>query len=185
VLCRCVLDGSVVILRAEPACIAHGGFVPTRKYADDQDGDLAQRIKAYADRSVAHRADFARYTQAVDDRVRAAKTALAPIRHIETIVEAGARNRAARAASGGLAALVSSVESIASAGAPSFPALTVSPEERGIPDLGAGRTPLGSATPFELGDIPSFGDSFDIAKTPNRGEPGTWYTNPGSGQMRL
>jgi len=46
-------------------------------------------------------------------------------------------------------------------------------------------TPLGDAAPFELGDMPSFGDSFDIAKTPNRGEPGSWYTNRGSGQMRL
>ncbi|SAL69931.1 hypothetical protein AWB69_08279 [Caballeronia udeis] len=46
-------------------------------------------------------------------------------------------------------------------------------------------TPLGDAAPFELGDMPSFGDSFDIAKTPNYGEPGTWYTNPGSRQMRL
>jgi hypothetical protein len=46
-------------------------------------------------------------------------------------------------------------------------------------------TLLGNAAPFELGDIPSFGDSFDIAKTPNEGEPGTWYTNPGIGQMRL
>ena len=49
-----------------------------------------------------------------------------------------------------------------------------------------GKTTLfGNAAPFELGDIPSFGDSFDIAKTPNEGDPGTWYTNPGSGQMRL
>jgi hypothetical protein len=31
-LCRCVLDGSVVILRAEPAYIAHSGFVPMRQY---------------------------------------------------------------------------------------------------------------------------------------------------------
>jgi hypothetical protein len=46
-------------------------------------------------------------------------------------------------------------------------------------------TPLGYAAPFELGESPSFGDSFDIAKTPNNGEPGTWYTNSGSGQMRL
>jgi hypothetical protein len=38
-------------------------------------------------------------------------------------------------------------------------------------------TPLGDAAPFELGNMPSFGDSFDIAKTPNEGEPGTWYTN--------
>ena len=36
-----------------------------------------------------------------------------------------------------------------------------------------------------LVDTPGFGDGFDIAKTPNYGEPGTWYTNPGSKQMRL
>ena len=46
-------------------------------------------------------------------------------------------------------------------------------------------TPLGNAAPFELGQSLTFGDSFDVAKTPNEGEPGTWYTNPGSGQMRL
>ena len=112
-LCHCVLDGSVVILRAEPAYIAHSGFVPTRKYADDYDDDLAQRGKAYAERSAAHAADFASYTRAVDERVRASKMALTPIRHIETITEAGARNRAARAASEGLAALASSVGAIA------------------------------------------------------------------------
>ncbi|RZF23983.1 hypothetical protein EVC45_41235 [Paraburkholderia sp. UYCP14C] len=46
-------------------------------------------------------------------------------------------------------------------------------------------TPLGNAQPFEYQpDMPD-GGSFDIAKTPNEGDPGTWYTNPGSGQMRL
>ena len=57
------------------------------------------------------------------------------------------------------------------------------PGFRGIADKVG--TPLGDAAPFKLGDMPSFGDSFDVAKTPNNGEPGTWYTNPGSGQMRL
>ncbi|POR48221.1 hypothetical protein B0G62_115104 [Paraburkholderia eburnea] len=47
-------------------------------------------------------------------------------------------------------------------------------------------TPLGDAQPFDYSpnDAPD-GDSFDIAKTPNEGDPGTWYTNPGSGQMRM
>jgi hypothetical protein len=46
-------------------------------------------------------------------------------------------------------------------------------------------TSLGDAQPFDYQpDMPG-GNSFDIAKTPNDGEPGTWYTNPGSGQMRL
>lgn len=46
-------------------------------------------------------------------------------------------------------------------------------------------TLFGDAQPFEYQpDMPG-GDSFDIAKTPNEGDPGTWYTNPGSGQMRM
>jgi hypothetical protein len=47
-------------------------------------------------------------------------------------------------------------------------------------------TPLGSARPFDYSPGRLLdGDAFEIAKTPNFGEPGTWYTNPGSGQMRL
>ncbi|WP_321951000.1 hypothetical protein [Paraburkholderia bannensis] len=46
-----------------------------------------------------------------------------------------------------------------------------------------------NAQPFEYQPDLSDGDLFDIAsqktKTPNIGDPGTWYTNPGSGQMRL
>lgn len=45
-------------------------------------------------------------------------------------------------------------------------------------------TPLGDARPFEYEADTTVGDSFEIAKTPNLGDPG-WYTNPGSGQMRL
>jgi hypothetical protein len=52
-------------------------------------------------------------------------------------------------------------------------------------DLTGTATPLGDAQPFDYQpDMPD-GDVFDLAKTPNDGEPGTWYTNPGSGQMRL
>ncbi|WP_322094381.1 hypothetical protein [Paraburkholderia bannensis] len=44
----------------------------------------------------------------------------------------------------------------------------------------------GDARPFDYAPgVAPDGDSFDIAKTPNEGDPGTWYTNPGSGQMRL
>ncbi|CAM2188317.1 conserved hypothetical protein [Paraburkholderia sacchari] len=52
--------------------------------------------------------------------------------------------------------------------------------------LGNASTPLADAEPFDYwpGDAQD-GDAFDIAKTPNEGDPGTWYTNPGSGQMRL
>ena len=46
-------------------------------------------------------------------------------------------------------------------------------------------TPLGDAQPFVYSDESPTDGAFEIAKTPNTGEPGTWYTNPGSGQMRL
>jgi hypothetical protein len=46
-------------------------------------------------------------------------------------------------------------------------------------------TLLADAQAFDYQPDTPDGDSFDIAKTPNDGEPGTWYTNPGSGQMRM
>lgn len=46
-------------------------------------------------------------------------------------------------------------------------------------------TPLADAQPFGYSDDAPSDGGFEIAKTPNTGEPGTWYTNPGSGQMRL
>jgi hypothetical protein len=46
-------------------------------------------------------------------------------------------------------------------------------------------TLLADAQAFDYQPDTPDGDSFDIAKTPNEGEPGTWYTNPGSGQMRM
>ncbi|KXU89126.1 hypothetical protein CI15_08745 [Paraburkholderia monticola] len=51
-------------------------------------------------------------------------------------------------------------------------------------DLMETATPLGDAQPFEFGDNPLDASTFDLAATPNTGGPG-WYTNPGSGQMRL
>jgi hypothetical protein len=51
--------------------------------------------------------------------------------------------------------------------------------------VGSNMTSLSEASPFEYRPIEPSGDAFDLAKTPNRGTPGTWYTNPGSGQMRL
>jgi hypothetical protein len=51
-------------------------------------------------------------------------------------------------------------------------------------DLAETSTPLGDAQPFEYGADTTVGNAFEIAKTPNLGDPG-WYTNPGSGQMRL
>ncbi|MFT0171903.1 hypothetical protein ACLKMY_23300 [Paraburkholderia mimosarum] len=52
-------------------------------------------------------------------------------------------------------------------------------------DNGDTSTRLGDAQPFNYQPDLRHDDAFDIAKTPNEGEPGTWYTNPGSGQMRL
>ncbi|MBB5407936.1 hypothetical protein HDG34_001868 [Paraburkholderia sp. HC6.4b] len=48
-------------------------------------------------------------------------------------------------------------------------------------------TPFSGAHPFEYGDDAVSGDSFDLAGnlTPNKGAAGSWYTNPGSGQMRM
>ncbi len=61
----------------------------------------------------------------------------------------------------------------------------------GPPDMaesvmgGDDSTLLSDAQPFEYSEDVPDGGTFDIAKTPNEGDPGTWYTNPGSGQMRL
>ena len=107
-----MLDGSVVILRAEPAYIAHSGFVPTRQYDDAAyDKDMAERASSYAARSKEHRDDLQAYTQAIDDRAARAASALKPFRHIETIAEAGVRNIAARAASALLASAASALAS--------------------------------------------------------------------------
>src|SRR5579864_1396754 len=48
-------------------------------------------------------------------------------------------------------------------------------------------TPLAVAQPFEYGDDALSADSMDLAGnlTPNMGPAGSWYTNPGSGQMRM
>jgi hypothetical protein len=44
---------------------------------------------------------------------------------------------------------------------------------------------FGDAQPFEYQPHVPDGEIFNLAKTPNDGEPGSWYTNSGSGQMRL
>ena len=46
-------------------------------------------------------------------------------------------------------------------------------------------TKLGGAVRMVRGSKRRVGEGCGIAKTPNYGEPGTWYTNPGSKQMRL
>ncbi|HEX7911620.1 MAG TPA: hypothetical protein VF534_26485 [Paraburkholderia sp.] len=58
-------------------------------------------------------------------------------------------------------------------------------EEDAFSSYSVESTPLSDAQPFEYSEDMPEGGSFDIAKTPNEGDPGTWYTNPGSGQMRM
>ena len=188
-LCWEVRNDTVVIVRAEPAYIAHSGFVPTREFDyDAYERDIAERASNYAARSKAYRDDLKAYNQEIDERIaREARALQKPFRHVETMAEAQARNIAAHSASEAASALAASVVSVVSAAASALP----SSGDNDAFDLGEVteisqvRTPLGDAAPFEFGDMPSFGDSFDIAKTPNNGEPGSWYSNPGSGQMRL
>jgi hypothetical protein len=52
-------------------------------------------------------------------------------------------------------------------------------------DSDSGRSMLDDAQPFEYQPKIPDGEVFALAKTPNDGEPGTWYINSGSGQMRL
>jgi hypothetical protein len=59
------------------------------------------------------------------------------------------------------------------------------PQNLNASSYSAGSGPLSDAKPLEYVADQVAGDSFDVAKTPNLGDPGTWYTNPGSGQMRL
>ena len=181
-LCWEVRNGAAVIVRAKPAYIAHDGFVPARteqqRYRLELE-DIAERAASYAARSKAYDEGLAEYHQEIEQAERASRP-LEPFRHIETIAEAAARNRATWAALGagasaGLSAVASSLPSIGDNGT----------DSGNVSGDGMSSAPLGNATPFKFQSMPSFGDSFDIAKTPNYGEPGTWYTNPGSGQMRL
>jgi len=180
-LCWEVRNGAAVIVRAKPGYIAHDGFVPAlsedERYSRDL-ADRAERAASYEARSKAHEEDFDAYKQEMARAERAARP-LNPFRHIETIAEAAARNRAAWAARDALAALALTTAS-------SLPFMDDSAVDLDVAsDVDMGSTAPGGAAPFEYGAVPRFGDSFDIAKKPNRGDPGTWYTNPGSGQMRL
>jgi hypothetical protein len=188
-LCRELRSGDVVIVRAEPAYIAHDGFVPTREFDyEAYERDIAERASSYAARSKAYRDDLKAYNQEIDERIARESRALQkPFRHVETMAEAQARNIAARAASEGTSTLAAAVVSVVSAVASALPSLGDDDafDLGDVTEIGGVNTPLGDAAPFEFGDMPSFGDSFNIVKTPNNGEPGAWYTNPGSGQMRL
>ena len=188
-LCWEVRNDTVVIVRAEPAYIAHDGFVPACEFDyEAYERDIAERASSYAARSKAYRDDLKAYNQEIDERIARESRALAkPFRHVETMAEAQARNIAARAAGEGVSALTASVVSVVSAVASALPPFSDDDavDLGDVTEIGGENTPLGDATPFKLGDMASFGKSFDIAKTPNYGDPGTWYTNPGSGQMRL
>jgi hypothetical protein len=185
-LCWELRNDAALIVRAKPAYIAHDGFIPARteeqKYRAEL-ADCAERTRLYEARSKAQDDDFRAYSRRMDERAASAASELQPFRHIETVTEAGVRNRAAWAVRDAIGALATAAASVAAASLSSMDDDAFDLGE--VSDVGAGSTPLGDAGPFEYGDMPSFGDSFDIAKTPNRGDPGTWYTNPGSGQMRL
>ncbi|WP_438391592.1 hypothetical protein [Caballeronia sp. DA-9] len=185
--CWEVRNEAAVIVRAKPEYIVHNGFVPKREfdYAAYK-RDLDERGRAYMARSKAYSDDLKAYNKSIDDRIRREANALKPYRHIETMAEAQARTIAARAARDDISALASSVVSALSAVASSLPSIEVDTFDLGgASKAGASPTPLADAVPFEFGEMPAFGGSYEIAKTPNYGEPGTWYTNPGSGQMRL
>ena len=169
-----VRDGAVFVLQengSTTSVFESGGFTfdpPARDYRQDRP---ALDYQAWSDQ---YHAERRAETLEIERRQRVATFSKSDFpRHIETIAEAGARNVAARAAS----ALIAVSSAMPARGQ----ALDLG-EATGVKNES---TPLGDAAPFELGDMPNFGDGFDIAKTPNYGDPGTWYTNPGSGQMRL
>jgi hypothetical protein len=180
-LCWEVRNGAALIVRAKPAYIAHDGFVPARDDDARYERDIAERASAYAARSKAYSEDLKAYHKKIDDCIAwESNSALKPFRHLETVTEAGERNRAVWAALGGVASVaLSTVTSVP-------PSLDGDASDLGaVLEVGLDSTPPGDAAPFRYERMPSFGNSFEIAKTPNYGEPGTWYTNPGSGQMRL
>jgi hypothetical protein len=156
-LCWEVRNGAALIVRAAPAYIAHDGFVPARDDYAAYDRDIAERASSYAARSKAYSEDLKAYNKAIDDRIEwESRSALKPFRHIESVTEAGERNRAAWAALGGLASLGSAALSIVASSSSSSPSPSPSPsiedDSLNLGDMsstGAGSTPLGDAAPFE------------------------------------
>jgi len=169
-----VRDGAVFVLQENGSTtnvFENGGFTFDPPARDSLRDPPAIDYQAWSDQ---YHAERRAETLEIEMRQRAATFSKSGFpKHIETIAEAGVRNIAARAASALLA--------VGSA----IPARSRAFDLGEVTGVGSESTPLGDAAPFELGDMPNFGDSFDIAKTPNYGDPGTWYTNPGSGQMRL
>ena len=152
-LCRELRSGEVVIVRAEPAYIAHDGFVPAREFDyEAYERDIAERASSYAARSKAYRDDLKAYNQEIDERIARESRALQkPFRHVETMAEAQARNIAARAASETASALATSVVSVVSAVASALPS-SGDDDALDLGDvtaIGDATTPLGDAAPFE------------------------------------
>jgi hypothetical protein len=152
-LCRELRNGDVVIVRAEPAYIAHDGFVPAREFDyEAYERDIAERASSYAARSKAYRDDLKAYNQEIDERIaREARALQKPFRHVETMAEAQARNIAARAASEKISALASSVVSVVSGVASALPSLGDNDacDLGDVTEIGGGGTQLGNAAPFE------------------------------------
>ncbi|MGV7244685.1 hypothetical protein [Caballeronia sp. M23-90] len=162
-LCWEVRNGAVVIVRAKPAYIAHDGFVPAltedERYRREM-ADMAERGAIFEARTKAYREELAEYHQQVEDAERAARPPQV-FRHIETIAEAAARNRAAWAARDALAALVSTA---ASAVAASLPSMDKGVFELGnVSEVGTGTTPLSDAAPFKYSPSESGSDLLSIA----------------------
>jgi hypothetical protein len=161
-LCWEVRNGAALIVRAAPAYIAHDGFVPARDDYAAYDRDIAERASSYAARSKAYSEDLKAYNKEIDDRIEwESRSALKPFRHIESVTEAGERNRAAWAALGELASLGSAALSIVASSLPSIENDSLNLGD--LSDTGAGSTPLGDAAPFEYVKSATGDDVMSIA----------------------
>jgi hypothetical protein len=109
----------------------------------------------------AHDDDFRAYNQRMDERAASAASELKPLRHIETVTEAGARNRAAWAARDALAARASAAATVVASSLPSMDDDAFDLGE--VSEMGAGRTPLGDAAPFEYMQSAASGESETLA----------------------
>ncbi|WP_051887790.1 hypothetical protein [Caballeronia sordidicola] len=166
-LCRELRNGDVVIVRAEPAYIAHDGFVPAREFDyEAYERDIAERASSYAARSKAYRDDLKAYNQEIDERIARESRALQkPFRHVETMAEAQARNIAARAASEKISALALSVVRVVSDVASILPSSGDNDacDLGDVTGIGGGSTPLGDAAPFEYSESATGNDVLSIA----------------------
>jgi hypothetical protein len=164
-LCWELRNGTALIVRAKPAYIAHDGFVPARTEEQKYQAELADRAergRLYEARSKAHDDDFRAYRERMDERAASEASALQkPFRHIETVTEAGVRNRAAWAARDALAALASAAASVVASSLPSMDDDVFDLGE--VSEMGAASTPLGDAAPFEYSASKLGGNLLSIA----------------------